>query len=122
MDLCCKHCKSKNFVKSWKIRWKQRYRCKECKTNFIEWDQRIKPSLESKKALAVILYTMWWTSYRFIWKTIWVCHTLVYRWIKEKWLLKHKETKDKKIDENIEEIEFDEMWHFIDKKKVNFGL
>jgi hypothetical protein len=38
--------------------------------------------------------------------------SLIYRWIREASLL----TEELAIDSEIKELEFDEMWHFIDSK------
>jgi len=43
--------------------------------------------------------------------------SLIYRWIREAGL----STKEPTINEDITQIEFDEMWHFIQSKKENFG-
>ena len=43
--------------------------------------------------------------------------SLIYRWIREAGL----NTDEPKIDGEIVQIEFDEMWHFIQSKKRNFG-
>jgi hypothetical protein len=42
---------------------------------------------------------------------------LIYWWIREAGLL----TEEPAIDGEIKEIEFDEMWHFINSKKESFG-
>ena len=42
----------------------------------------------------------------------------MYRWIKEA----SKRLPKYQIEDNIAEIEFDEMWHFIKSKKTNYGL
>jgi hypothetical protein len=44
--------------------------------------------------------------------------SLIYRWIREAGL----NTKEPGVDGDIVQIEFDEMWHFIQSKKRNFGL
>jgi hypothetical protein len=43
--------------------------------------------------------------------------SLIYRWIREAGL----RFGDPNINGEIKEIEFDEMWHFIESKKTNFG-
>ena len=43
--------------------------------------------------------------------------SLIYRWIREAGV----NTKEATIDGDITQIEFDEMWHFIQSKKENFG-
>jgi hypothetical protein len=44
--------------------------------------------------------------------------SLIYRWIKEAGI----NADEPVIAGEIKEIEFDEMWHFIQSKKENFGL
>ena len=41
-----------------------------------------------------------------------MCWSLVYRWIKEA----REKLEEYKIKDDIKEIEFDEMWHFLYKK------
>ena len=41
-----------------------------------------------------------------------MCWPLVYRWIKEA----SEKLEEYKIKDDIKEIEFDEMWHFLYKK------
>jgi len=41
-SLKCKNCGSIKYVKNGKVRGLQRYRCKECKYNFVEGDRRKK--------------------------------------------------------------------------------
>ena len=43
--------------------------------------------------------------------------SLIYRWIREAGLC----TEAPAIDGEIKEMEFDEVWHFIESKKTNFG-
>jgi transposase-like protein len=85
----CKNCSSSSIVKNGFVRKKQRYYCKECGYNFIEWDKRIKQSAQIKKALAIILYSLGKASFNFIAKLLSVNVALVYRRInKEGKLLK----------------------------------
>jgi transposase len=114
----CKSCKSKNIVKNWIVRWVQRYKCKNCKKTFVEWDRRVKECLKAKKALAVLIYSLWKASYWFLAKIFNVSPPLIYRWIKQEWL----KLEEPVVSEWIKEIEFDEMWHFIGKKKEKNGL
>ena len=41
-----------------------------------------------------------------------MCWSLVYRWIKEA----AEKLEEYKIKDDVKEIEFDEMWHFLYKK------
>ena len=43
--------------------------------------------------------------------------SIIYRWIKKAM----ETTPEPQISSNIQEIEFDEMWHFLKKKTKNFG-
>jgi len=103
--IICKNCDWTKLVKNGVVRQQQRYKCKECGYNFVEWDKRIKQNLIPKKALAILLYSLWKASFRFIWKLLWVDHTLIYRRIVKEW----EDMIIDKIDGEIKEIEFDEM-------------
>ncbi|MDR2794554.1 MAG: hypothetical protein LBB12_02125, partial [Holosporaceae bacterium] len=54
----CVKCSSELIVKNGYVKGKQRYKCKSCNYNFVEIDGRSRPHDASKRALAVILYTM----------------------------------------------------------------
>ena len=110
----CRYCGSENTHKSGIIRGKQRYKCKDCRKNFLETDGRSKQTTIAKRALAVMLYTFSKASYNFLAKKIFHCSpTTVMNWIKKA----GAEAKMPEITEDIKEIEIDEMWHFIGSKK-----
>ena len=114
----CRYCGSESTHKSGIIRGKQRYKCKDCGKNFLETDGRIKEITIAKRALAVMLYTFSKASYNFLAKKIFHCSpTTIMNWVKKA----SAEVKMPKITEDIEEIEFDEMWHFIGQKKTKNG-
>ena len=114
----CKKCQSTNYVKSGLVRGHQRYRCKDCSFHFIEGDRRTRPSLSALKALATLLYTIGRASFHALAEVFGVCTTTVYYWVRE--------TLEKlpypKVDPEIQEIEIDEMWHFLKKKAKKEGL
>ena len=115
--ISCKRCNSTRVVKNGFVRNKQRYLCKNCTYNFVEGDARRKESVAVKKALSVILYSLGKASFGFLGKLFGVSRSLTYRWIKaEAQLLPEPE-----ISADIKEIEFDEMWHFIQSKKTKNG-
>lgn len=115
----CRYCESERTHKSGKIRGKQRYKCKDCGKNFLETDGRIKETTTAKRALAVMLYTFSKASYNFLAKKIFHCSpTTVMNWIKKA----SAEVKMPEITNDIKEIEFDEMWHFIGSKKTKNGF
>jgi len=114
----CRYCGSEKTHKSGIIREKQRYKCKDCGKNFLETDGRSKQTTIAKRALAVMLYTFSKASYNFLAKKIFHCSpTTVMNWIKKA----GAEVKMPEITEDIKEIEFDEMWHFIGSKKTKNG-
>ena len=114
----CRYCGSESTHKSGIIREKQRYKCKDCGKNFLETDGRSKQTTIAKRVLAVMLYTFSKASYNFLAKNIFHCSpTTVMNWIKKA----GAEAKMPEITEDIEEIEFDEMWHFVGSKKTKNG-
>jgi hypothetical protein len=104
-------------VKSGFVRGKQRYKCKECGVHFVEGDARTSDKIVALKALCVVLYSLCKGSYNMLGKIFGRNRSLIYRWIREAGL--HREASMMKGE--ITEIEFDEMWHFIESKKENFG-
>ena len=113
----CKNCKSKKNIKSGKINTKQRYKCKECGLHFVEGDARTNERIAAKKALCVLFYSLGKGSFRMLAKIFGTHPSLVYRWIVEAGVA----TTEPEIAEDIQHMEFDEMWHFIKSKKTNFG-
>ena len=113
----CKGCEGTRVVKNGIVREQQRYKCKECKLNFIEGDKRVKQETAVKRSFAVILYSLGKASYGFIAKLFGVTPPAVQKWLKQEAALLHNPN----ISSDISEIEFDEMWHFIGSKKRNSG-
>ena len=113
----CKNCKSENTVKSGKVRGKQRFKCKECGYNFVIGDGRTNEKIAALKALCVLFYSLGKGSYNMLGKLLGRNRSLIFRWIREAGL----NTEEPAINEEITQIEFDEMWHFIQSKKENFG-
>jgi transposase-like protein len=113
----CKRCSGDRTVKNGIVRGQSRYRCKDCGYNFISGDRRIKESVAVKKALAVILYSLAKASFSMMGKIFGCSRSLVYRWI----VKEGAKTEDPFISGEIKEIEFDEMWHFVQSKKTKNG-
>jgi len=113
----CKNCKTEQVVKSGKVRGKQRYKCKECGYNFVMGDERTNAKIIALKALCVLLYSLAKGSYNMMGKIFGRNRSLIYRWIREAGL----NTEEPSIDGEITQIEIDEMWHFVESKKTNFG-
>jgi transposase-like protein len=113
----CKNCNHSQTVKSGKARGKQRYKCKSCGYNFVVGDDRTNDKIIVLKALVVLLYALSKGSYNMLGKIFNRDRSLIYRWIKEAGLSFDEPT----VDNNIKEIEFDEMWHFVKSKKQTVG-
>ena len=112
----CQRCGSESYIRSGKVRNKQRYECKKCNYVYVEKDNRVITS-ELLDAIVVLLYSTGKASYRFIAKLLDVSVTTVYYWIKRI----AKSYPDNNIPKEASEIEIDEMWHFVHKKKENAG-
>ena len=113
----CKNCQHTNTVKNGLIRGKQRYKCHACHYTFVVGDERHKPETELKKALSVILYSLGKSSFGFLAKLFGVSRTTPYYWIRDLAV----KTEEPIIADDIREIDFDEMWHFIQSKKRSAG-
>ena len=113
----CKRCASDLIVKNGFVRGKQRYRCKKCELNFVEGDDRTNEKIIAKKALCVLLYSLGKVSFNMLAKIFDTWPPLTYRWVMEA----GAGLPEYNISNKIREMEFDEMWHFIDSKKASAG-
>jgi insertion element IS1 protein InsB len=109
----CKKCLSEKVAKGGFVRGKRRYICKECNYHFVEGDQRTDDKIIAKKALCVLFYTLGKGSFRMLAKIFNTQPSLVYRWIVEA----GAKLPDTEVSGEIQEMEFDEMWHFVGSKK-----
>ena len=116
--VACKNCHDTQTVKNGFVRDKQRYKCKLCGYNFVLGDERYSHATEVKKALCIILYSLEKASFGFLAKLLGVSRTTTYYWIRQA----AANTAEPTIAPDIQEIEFDEMWHFIQSKKEKSGL
>ena len=114
----CKNCQQTTTIKNGFVRGKQRYKCHNCHYTFVIGDERHKPETELKKALSVILYSIGKSSFGFLAKLFGVSRTTTYYWIRDIAAI----TDGPSIPNDIREIDFDEMWHFIQSKKRSSGL
>lgn len=115
----CKNCGCNEISKNGFVRDQQRYKCKMCGYNFTVGDgRRVKnPNLEIKQSLSVILYSLGKSSFGFLGKLFNVNRSATYRWIRNI----ASDIDEPEISSSIKEIEFDEMWHFINSKKTKSG-
>lgn len=112
----CKRCEGSGIVKPGLNKGTQRYRCKDCHYHFIEGDRRMSKEVEMR-SLAVLLYSQGKGSYGFISKLLNKSRSTIYRWVKKL----AESLPDPVIDENIKEVEIDEMWHYLERKKTRYG-
>ena len=115
----CKNCGNGGTVKNGVVRGKQRYKCKGCGYNFVAGDGRVDPDAAVKRAFAVILYSLGKGSYGFIAKLFGVTPPAVLKWIRAE--AAAAALQDRPVSGSIREMEFDEMWHFIQSKKTKNG-
>ena len=107
----CLKCSSEAIVKNGHMKGLQRYKCKQCAYQFTQETPRGKPMKD--KILAIILYLSG-LSMNMIAQIVGVSTQSVMRWIK---LFYAKYAEIPTPDGNIQEIEIDEMHHYIGKKK-----
>jgi transposase len=100
----CKKCNNNQTVKNGFVRGSQRYKCRNCKHNFVDGDKRTNHSTEVKKALAVILYSSSKASFNFLGKLFGVNKSSVYKWINN--VSKH--IPEPSVSSFIKEMEFDD--------------
>ena len=112
----CKNCNSQDCVRNGTVRGKQRHKCKACGYNFVEGDGRTDEKIIATKAMCVILYSLAKGSYNMLGKVFGRDRSLIYRWIREAGL----GLSEPEVGGEVREIEFDEMWHFIERKKTSF--
>jgi putative transposase len=89
----------------------------DCGLNFVEGDGGTNEKVIALKAQCVVFYSLGKCSYNMFGKRFGRNRSRIDRWIRKAGL----PTEEPVIDGEIKEIEFDEMWHFIDSKKENFG-
>lgn len=116
MEILCKHCGSSHYVNNGKVRGKQRYKCKDCGCNFIEGDRRGNIRIEAK-VLGLIMYGSGKASYGMIARLFNVTRGAVYYWIKSF----AKTIPEPVVNTNVQKVQIDEMWHFINKKNKKYG-
>jgi len=115
----CKRCSSEELVKNGKVRGKQRWHCKSCQLNFVLGDERKvwrEERYQRQKALAILLVCMG-LSFRASGKVVGVVRNTVYEWFKSY----ARQIELPIPDGPLDVVELDEMWHFVEKKKISSG-
>ena len=113
----CKKCGSARNVRNGIVGGRQRYKCQECGCNFREGDARADPQTPTKLAACILLYAMAKGSFRMLGKMFGIDHAHLYRMIRRF----GESLPEPEVSEEIREMEFDEMWHFVGSKKTSFG-
>ena len=115
----CKGCNGNQVVKNGRIRNKQRWLCKACNLNFVEGSQRSgpKPTSLEKKSLAILLVCLG-LSFRASGLVVGVVRNTVMEWFRD-WAGKLELPK---VATELDVVEFDEMHHFIKKKRTSAGF
>ena len=112
----CKKCGGEYHVKAGFIKGEQRYLCKACGCKFVPTRQKGKD--EKTKMTAVWLYCHG-LSFRTIAKYFKVNVRSVFNWVKA--FAKENYVKPEPVDDAVIVLELDEMWHYLNNKKTNFG-
>lgn len=112
----CYRCGCERCVKNGFMQGQQRYKCKECRYNFIDKPRRGHPP--STLALAVWLYVSG-LSQRRIARLFGVSTVAVMKWIKA-FALKNA-PKPVPDGAGVAVVELDEMWHFLKKSPPKSG-
>ena len=118
--ITCKRCNSSSIIKNGIVRSKQRYNCKDCGCNFVNGDRRKGKHLD-KKRLSLHLY-LEGSGFRSIGRLLGVSNVSVLRWIRQAGIEIQQYHKKRPKPDKVRVMEFDEMWHFIKKKKENYGF
>ncbi len=118
MEPTCIKCGSTACVKDGFLHGKQRYKCKACCYQFTKMTPRGRP--ERDKILALLFYLSG-LSMQMTGKIIGVSTQTIMRWVKDGYYKYAKEHEELLKKVKFEEIEIDEMHHFIIKKNNQFG-
>ena len=112
----CKRCGETNSVKNGVVRGKQRWRCKSCSCNFTQGDLRKERCSTQQRALAILLVNVG-LSFQAAGRVVGVVRNTVMVWFRS-----FAQSLDlPEIEGTLDEVEMDEMWHFIQKKRTNAG-
>jgi transposase len=105
----CKRCMSRRVVRNGVVRGKQRYRCMDCKYNFIEGDDRVDQWLTVKKALALILFSLGSPSLRRLAHIFGVSESLIRSWVQDQ----KAKLPLREVHGEIKDMGFEQMRNFI---------
>ena len=114
----CPGCRSGERVKNGRVRGLQRWKCKSCGCNYTKSAKRGYPPSVKRRALELYLEGV---GFRGIGRLLKVSNVTVLYWIRD--LGEKVEALRPKASEKpfCHMMELDEMWHYVGKKKKNFG-
>ena len=115
----CPKCQSKQYHKSGKVRGKQRYKCKNCGCHFTQSEP---PGMGMEIRLKAFALYREGLGFRAIGRLLKVSNVAVLYWIRH-----FGKEVEEKISKQVSEIEkgdivvMDELWHYTQKNKENYG-
>jgi transposase-like protein len=109
----CKNRGSERSAKNGKVRGKQRHRRAGCGHNYVECDARTNERVAAKRAMLVLLYSLGRASFNTLARLFDMWPSQVYRRVAREGL----SPPERGVPGDIREIEFDEMWRFVESKK-----
>ncbi len=112
----CPKCQHPHYVKNGVVNSVQRYQCKDCHYQWTRTTPQGCPP--EQKTLAVLLYCHG-ISMNAISKLFQVSATAVLKWIRTS--VQKLASKPTLSPGTRVVLDLDEMWHYIGKKKINFG-
>lgn len=111
----CPHCDSQNIIKSGLVKGRQRFKCKDCSYQFTNLSkERGKPLWMKLEAVLMYLSGM---SMNATGKLLGVSAQSVLNWVRDFGEVNY----EKPVPESAVVVELDELWHFVQAKKTNYG-
>ena len=114
----CPYCQSERLVKNGSVFGVPKWKCKDCNRQTSLKPPRGEPMW--KKEAAVLLYTMG-LSMNAIATMFGVSTPAVLNWVRTH-ADRHTPRPQPAPDEEVVVMELDELWHFVQKKRTNFGF
>ena len=120
--ISCKRCQSEKSKKAGKMNCKQRYRCKDCGYHFTSEDGRVKYGANDR-FVALTLYRKG-LSLRSIAEIIGTSNVLILYWIRNigRFVQETVLSRSFSASEEMDIIEIDEMWHYVQKTQKSMGM
>jgi transposase-like protein len=115
VEVRCKYCGGDNFRLNGKMKGKQRYYCRVCERTFTV-SQGDKHTVEKK--LVIVLYGTGKASFRYLGKLVGKCPATIMNWVRDYGEM----LAEPVVSPACQDIEIDEMWHFLGSKKTSCGF